>query len=496
MTDKKVSDNKNDITFTPREHVHFEKLAEGIYALDYKKDTAKMKYTKEQVFKLLENGDEVKLREASQYFFGISGEYRRLVWLHANILTFDYYVVPRIKDNNITKDKLTRELRKVLDYTDNSYVQETNRFISLVIVIEGVFYGYERQMGETITLQQLPANYCRSMYKIDGNHAIEFNMRFFDMYRDSDLKIEVLQLFPDEFFDLYVDYKNGRTKDEWVQLNPEFTRCHRLTENSTPLLSTTFPEIIGLKEYKELDKSQAQMDLYKLIVQKLPIEKDTGVPIIPLDEGRELHKNAKKMITQEGIDVLTSPLDIQSINLKDSGQTLKNNIERASDSIYNSSGNSNVLFNSGTSGGSIGLNQSIKVDEAVMLPLLDQHIRWYETKFKKVSKNKSISFSMEMPLITIFNRKEMVEFYTKQATMGYSAILPVIASGVKQSTFIDMLAYENEYLGLHDKMIPLKTSHTLGNEEDAGAPEKSEDELSNKGRITKEKDDNKNRAEK
>lgn len=485
----------DDNTNNKREHVQFEKLVEGIYALNYKSNTTRMKYTKEQIFKLLESGDEVKLREASQYFFGISGEYRRLVWLHSNILTFDYYVVPKIKDpENVPKEKLTREFRKILDYTDNSYVQETNRFISLIVVLDGVFYGYERQMGDNITLQQLPPNYCRSKYKIDGNHAIEFNLRFFDMYRDNDLKIEVFKLFPDEFFNLYIDYKNGRTKDEWVQLNSEFTRCHKLTDNPTPLLSTVFPELIGLKEYKELDKTQAQMELYKLIVQKLPIDKDSGVPIIPLEEGRELHKNAKKMITQEGIDVLTTPLDVQSINLKDSGQSLKNNIERASTNIYNSSGNSKILFNGGTDGGSIGLDKSIKVDEAVMSPLLDQHKRWYDTKFKKITKAKNMSFSMEMPLITIFNRKEMVEMYTKLATSGYSKILPIIASGIKQTTFLDMLAYENEYLGLQDIMIPLKTSHTLGND-DTGHPQVDEGELSDKGRVTRETNANDNRSQ-
>lgn len=482
-------------TLDQREKIQFEKLVEGIYALNYKKENAKMKYTKEQIFKLLESGDEQKLREASHYFFNISGEYRRLVWLHSNILTFDYYVVPKVRNpDKVSKDKVKIEIQKVLDYTDNSYVQETNRFISLITVLDGVFYGYERQLDDNIALQQLPPNYCRSKYKINGNYAIEFNLRFFDMYKDTDLKIEMFKLFPDEFFDLYIEYKNGRTKNEWVQLNPEFTRCHKLTDNPIPLLSTVFPEIIALKEYKELDKSQAQMELYKLIVQKLPIDKNTGLPLLQLEEGRELHKNAKKMITQEGIDVITTPLEVDSINLKDNGQTLKNNIQRASTNIYKASGNSEILFNGGSDGGSIGLDKSIKVDEAVMLPLLDQHIRWYETKFKKISKNKNISFSMEMPLITIFNRKEMVELYTKQASMGYSALLPIIASGIKQSTFLDILDYENEYLGLHDRMIPLKTAHTLSGEEGSGRPEKDEGELSNKGLETRNKEANDNRA--
>jgi hypothetical protein len=65
------------------------------------------------------------------------------------------------------------------------------------------------------------------------------------------------------------------------------------------------------------------MDLYRLIVQKLPLDKNTGLPMLKLEEGQALHKNAKNMITQEGIDVLTTPLDVESINLQEKGQTLK-----------------------------------------------------------------------------------------------------------------------------------------------------------------------------
>jgi hypothetical protein len=119
-----------------------------------------------------------------------------------------------------------------------------------------------------------------------------------------------------------LDYKKGNST-EWVLLNPNFARCHKLTDNQTPFFSTVFPELINLTEYKEMDKSKDNMDLYRLIVQKLPLDKNTGLPMLKLEEGQALHKNAKNMITQEGIDVLTTPLDVESISLQEKGQTLK-----------------------------------------------------------------------------------------------------------------------------------------------------------------------------
>lgn len=475
-----------------RPYIQYEKLAEGIYSLHYKGKSTKLKYTKEQVMTFLERENEEKLREASHYFFNVSGEYRRLVWHFANILTYDYLVIPSTTVNNqVDQSKFQRNFQKILDYTDNSYIQENARFIALTTIIDGIFYGYERQVDGKVVLQQLPPNYCRSTYKINGVHAIEFNLQFFDQYRDTEQKIDVFSLFPNDFFQLYIDYKNGITK-EWVQLNPEFARCHKLVENQIPLLSAIFPELINLSEYKELDKSKDEMELYRLIVQKLPIDKQTGLPLLKLEEGRALHQNAKKMITQEGIDVLTTPLEVNSVNLQEKGQTLRDNIERATNSVYTTVGSSKMLFNSNSDGGSIGLSNSIKVDESTMTPLLDQFKRWYENKFKYIIKNKLYKFEILFPPITEFNRESMFKLYKEAATLGYPKLMILPTLGIKQTTFMNMLNFENDYLKLHENMIPLQTSYTQSGE--SGRPEIGEDELSNKGLETRSRQANDNRA--
>lgn len=481
------------ISTEKREMIQYEKLAQGIYALSYKTNNSQMKYTKEQMFKYLESNDENKLREASNYFINVSGQYRRFIYYLANMFTFDYLVVPRLKDSKVLRSvRFDNDFRKVLSYTDDSYIQETNRFISLITLVDGVFYGYERQMDDVISIQQLPPKYCRSLYKINGNYSVEFNMKFFDMYRDTDLKMEVFELFPDEFLQLYLDYKEGKTKDEWVQLNPYYARCHKFQDEPRPLLADLFPELINLKEYKELDMSQSKMDLYKLIVQKLPVNKETGEPIIELEEGQQLHKNAKKMITQEGIDVLTTPLDVDGVNLQERGSTLRDNIERANNVVYDASGTSKMIFNSGSDGGSIGLSASLKADESMMYPLLDQYKRWYDNKFKFINKSKNYKFEMIMPYITVFNWKERYDQFKDAATYGYLKLLPIVTMGIKQTTFMNMLEFENDYLGLEDLMRPLHSAHTQSSE--GGRPDSNEDDLSDKGRETRERDANRNRA--
>lgn len=471
-----------------RDTIQFQKLSDGIFAINYKTKTTKLKYTKEELLGYLEGANESQLREASRYFFLTSGQYLRVLGYFANILTFDHLTLPKVKDEKFFKqNSFDRDFKNILEYLDNSYVEETCRFVSLITLLDGVFYGYERELDGKIALQQLPPNWCRSKYKINGAYAVEFNLRFFDSYRDTELKINVLKSFPEEFTQHYLNYKNGNTS-EWVMLNPIYARCHKFDDHPIPLFSRILPDLITLKEYKEFDKTQTQMDLYKLIVQTIPLDKTTGLPVLKLEESQALHKNAKKMISQEGIDVLTTPLEVQGVNLQERGQTIRDNIERANNNVYDATGSSKILFSSGKDGGSIGLSNSIKNDEAVMFPMLDQFRRWYDNRISQFSRSRNYSFKTMFPQISIFNRVEMYDKFKDAATLGYSKFLPYLALGIKQTETIDLLSYENDYLNLTDKMKPLQSSHTTSNA--SGRPKKPQGELTPSGEKTKNNDAN------
>jgi hypothetical protein len=62
----------------------------------------------------------------------------------------------------------------------------------------------------------------------------------------------------------------------------------------------------------------------------------------------------------------------------------------------------------------------------------------------------------------------MLDLYLKTAEYGYSKILVSIVTGIKQSSFIDLMELENDILGLPEKMIPLQSSHTTSSSTDSG----------------------------
>ena len=72
----------------------------------------------------------------------------------------------------------------------------------------------------------------------------------------------------------------------------------------------------------------------------------------------------------------------------------------------------------------------------------------------------------------------MADKYIKQATLGYSKLLPGIVGGLKQSSLLNLLTFENQMLSLNDVMIPLKSTHTQSDDsdEDGGRPPKDPEE--------------------
>lgn len=448
-----------------RETIHFEKLLEGIYSFNYRKDIRTCKYNKEQIQGYIDTKNIDMLRAVSNYFYLASGEYRRLIDYFGNLLTCDNYIVPRKQTLSKTDQKNFNDaFAKVLDYMDISNSKVVNRFIITTVLKEGTCYLYERELDGIIGYQQLPPNYCRSRFKILNSYAVEFNLKFFDTFKTTEEKIEMFKLFPDELLDAYNQYKTAKTHkmgDEWFLLNPEFARCHKLEDDGLPIFSPVFAELLTLNEYKAMDKTQSELELYKLVIQKLPFDKEKGL-MINETEAKDLHVSGRKMIDQQGVDLFTTPCEVTTVNLQQSGATLRDNIDKATISLYNSTGTSYSIFGS-KDAGAIALEKSVLIDGALLFPLLDQFKTWYENKINLfLVPSRNYNFTISFLQTTIFNWKDFYDVYKELATLGYSKLLPAIASGIPQSDLINMLNMEKDIYDMESLLIPLQSSYQNG----------------------------------
>jgi hypothetical protein len=74
----------------------------------------------------------------------------------------------------------------VLKFLDEFEIKRFCGKVALKVVKNGCFYGYLIAQNNKVVVQELLPDYCRSRFEINNRPAIEFDMRFFDIfYKDT-----------------------------------------------------------------------------------------------------------------------------------------------------------------------------------------------------------------------------------------------------------------------------------------------------------------------
>lgn len=440
-----------------------------------------------------------EMRAISNFYYNLNGVYERVCNYFAYLYRYDWYVVPEIYDEEIKEEKILKDFNKVLNYLDNSYIRKISGDIALEVIKNGCYYGYLVPSNEGIIIQQLPINYCRSHYTINGLPAVEFNMRFFDTFKDIAYRLKVLDLFPEEFKKGYILYKKGKLETSsiydqgqgWYLLDPNNAIKFNFNGSDIPLFINAIPALLDLDAAQDLDRKKQMQKLLKIIVQKLPLDKN-GDLIFDVEEARDIHINAVTMLSNAiGCDVLTTFSDVDSIDLSDKNTTTStDDLEKIERAVFNSFGISQNLFNTD---GNLSLEKSILNDESSVRNLLLQFSIFFDKVIrKKFTNSKKYSFKLYMLETTQYNYKELSKLYKEQTQLGYSKMLPQIALGHSQSFILNSAFFENDILHLSEIMIPPLMSSTLSSEDvlgrsssnkdtkETGRPQKEDDQKSEK----------------
>lgn len=494
----------------PFEPVDFAKMRVGLRTIDnilinlgsYRKVNPKYA-DKTFVLNAICRHDYATLREISKYFYESDGIYYRLCRYLAFLYRYDWYVTPYVDDKQ-NENKLLNDLSKVLLYFDNSDIKRLCGSVALDIVKEGVYYGILCDFGDKFAMQKLPASYCRNRYYSGTMPIVEFNLQFFDnCFTNPQYRIQILKTFPQDIQKAYVLYKEGKLKGDypgdksyWVPLDPEISVKLSLNDGDFPPLVGVIPSIIDLDQAQDLDRQKTMQQLLKIIVQKLPLDKN-GDLIFDVDEAKDIHNNAVAMLKRAvGVDVLTTFADIEKIDTKDnSSTTTKDDLEKVERTVFNNSGIAKNLFNSDSN---LALTNSILTDEASIREIPLQFANMLNRIIKKFNKS-HYSFRVSMLETTQFNYKEMAKMYKELLQVGNPKLLPLIALGHSQSSILATLQFENEILHLAEIMIPPMSSNTMSGslvksnqtsnnktqnnqtgEKSAGRPEKEDSQKSDK----------------
>ena len=124
---------------------------------------------------------------------------------------------------------------------------------------------------------------------------------------------------------------------------------------------------------------------------------------------------------------------------------------------YDALGRSSILFNAD---GSSALSYSIQKDEALMHSITNIYANWLRFQINQRFATTNCKFDFTILPTTVFNQKEIQGQYFQAAQYGYSKMYAGVAVGIKQINQLSLMAFENDFLKMSEKMIPLQSSYT------------------------------------
>lgn len=467
----------------------------------------KERKSSEEIDEILLRNDEVELRELSRLYWDLSGLYRRLISYMATMLTYDILIIPKISSTK------TPEKKRVLDtltnasyFIDNLDIEQELPRIFSIMLVDGVYYGFFKECDNNrVIFQDLDPNYCRTRYKSSHNlPVLEFDLTYFIKIEGTKpiTKVDELQLYPSYVVKAYNKYfknivkKNTNGEDyiesrkdleqgRWLII-PDYLGVVFYYKDTKPFFSTVIESIEDLNEYKGIEKALDKQELKKILLQRIPMDSN-GELLFTLEEAAEIHKAAVKMLRNNpDVDVFTSLAETEMLELQDSKQANRDNLEKMERSVYNEAGMSKNLF---ASDGTTALDYSQTGDFALAYDMVKPFATFLSYQANRKFSDKKFFLEVTILPITHYNREKIFDLYLKGAQYGYSKIMAGVASGIKQSNLLNLNTLENDYLDLASKMVPLQSSHTTSGKdvkEEGGAPQKDGMQKSDKTRQNEE----------
>lgn len=437
---------------------------------------------KDFVLTAINNGNIDAMREISNFFYKTSGIYNRMCRYMAYIYRYDWMITPVVNrglsvvpkaDKDLTetnKNKALEDFFKILKTFDEFNVKKFCGDVALKVIRNGCYYGYLiPTTNGKISVQELPPRYCRTRFCINEQPVVQFNMSFFDdFYLTVEQRTKVLNLFPDEFKKGYRAYKQGKLNGRdfpgdtsgWYTLDPNSTIKFNINGDDYPLFIAAIPTLIDLDIARDLDQKRIAQKLLRIIIQKMPLDKN-GDSIFDIDEAKELHNNAVKMLKKSiGTDVLTTFADVDVADMSDkSNTTQSDDVNRVKMSVFDEFGTSVDNFNSTSNA---ALKYSDLNDASNMYNLLQQFEGFLNRLLKPYNTNsKRVYYTAQILETTNSNYQDMAKLYREQTQLGFSKMLPQIALGQSESSILATAYWENEILNLIEVFVPPISSATM-----------------------------------
>ena len=451
------------------------------------------KFKRADIIKYLKNPEKNarELRNASIYLYEVSAQYRRVINYFAHMCPLNYVMYPFKFDTTkeVNEKAFKASYKKATDFMSIFNLQHEMRKVLVTAWREDLFAGYIYQTKDSFYIRKLNPDYVKIVSIVDGCYIVAFDFSYFAGREDE------LESYGAEFVEKYELYLQDRSKYQWQVLDERKQFCIKISEDVPYILIPLAGCLLGIydiEDYKDLQKGASILRNYKALGLMLPTD-ENGNMLIDKDLADQFYAQVDN-VTPDNIGVFQSPMDVKIYDFEKSGAEDPDKTYEAIRNFYNDVGISSLLFG-GDKQTAASLNISITADECMCFAVNRQ----IERNVNRLLKNLSGTQKFQITILDIseFHRQQFNDILLKDAQYGVPVKSAVAATmGISQPAMNAMLYMENDFLKLHEKMIPLQSSYTQSSSDEAGRPtaEENGEEISDSNENTREHDSNASRV--
>lgn len=435
---------------------------------------------------------QTNLRNLAKFLYTLSFPLRRIINYFASLPDFSAYKVnldfTLIEDND--EETLLGDYEDACRFIRRMNLQ-INMFKLLVIAWrEGIVYfqPYQDDDGNML-LMPLDSQYCKvASVGYDNLLHVAFDFSFFNGSNSF-----YLEVWDSEYQKKYNAYSSDSSL-RWQELDT--ARAFKIDVADLDLIlspfSSLFEGLIDLIDLQSLVAVKDSLDIYKLLVMKIPMLSGTKNPndlALSLDLALKFYQKALEVLPEEIGCVLSPGMDVDSVSFDKNATSDTNAIADSYQNLMEQTGISQI-FDSSRLSGATSVEMSMLSDALMATKGIMQQVEAFVNERIQMQFPNSMAY-IKFIDVTTYNKNERIKTIKEAASSG----LPVKQEWMTLLGYDPLEAMANDWLetklGLATtKWInPVKTSYTQTGDSTTGAPTKDGGDLTDDGEASRDKRD-------
>ena len=440
------------------------------------------------------SSSQASLRNLAKFLYTLSFPLRRIITYFAQLPDCSAYKINL--DFSLIEENDEEALLQ--DYENACrFVRKMNLILNIFKLLtvawrEGIVYfqPYQDEDG-TMLLFPLDPQYCRiSSVGYNGLLHVAFDFSFF---RGSNAFY--LEVWDKEYQQKYRKFE-GDTSLRWQELDT--ARAFKIDVADIDLIispfASLFEGLIDLVDLQSLMAVKDSLDIYKLLVMKIPLlnSKSPDDLALNLNLAKKFYNLALESLPPEIGLILSPGMDVDSISFDKNATSDTNAIADSYQNLMEQTGISQIFDSSRLTGGT-SVQMSMLSDALMATKGLMQQIEAFVNERIQMEYPNSMAY-IKFIDVTTYDKKDRINTIKEAASSG----LPVKQEWMTLLGYDPLEAMASDWLetqlglAMTKWVNPVKTSYTQSDGSDTGgAPTKEDGDLTDEGAETKDKEKNK-----